>query len=62
MTVFDIWGVENMDTTIKYGGNIMIRHRTFKFTYNGIVSVRFPVDMRFDSESRMEGENLFLFD
>ena len=37
----------------------MIKHRNFEFTYNSIVSVRFPEDMRFDSESRTEGEDAF---
>ena len=37
----------------------MIKHSKFEFTYNCIVSVRFPDDMRFDSESRTEGEDAF---
>ena len=40
----------------------MITHRNFEFTYDGIVLVRFPVDMRFYSKSRMDGEDLFRFD
>ena len=37
----------------------MIKHRNFEFTYNRVVSVRFPKGMRFDSESRTEGEDAF---